>query len=70
MPVGPPRAQRGGDVGERGRRVVEEHHAEAAERHVKPGRGEGTDLRVCLLEAGVTHAVPAGAVARHGEHWP
>src|SRR6266498_2099045 len=48
--------------------VGEEHHPEAGDGHVKPGRRERVDLRVGLLEPGVPDAFPPGEPTRLGQH--
>jgi hypothetical protein len=64
----PAGAHRPADGGERGAGVVEEHHAEPADRQIEAPRRKAVDLRVGLLEGDVAQVLrlgqPAGALDR------
>jgi len=66
----PAGAQRPADVGERGDRVTEEHRPGPRDRHVERPGGEGVDLRVGLLEAGVADALARGELPGQLDHPP
>lgn len=62
------RAQCGGDVGEGGGGVAEEHDAEAADDDIERAAGERVDLGVALFESDVGEVCALGAGSGALEH--